>query len=111
MEKKTIDSRLDRPSVQVPNLKTSDGVKWSKVVIVARQLGGVVIKTRGNHPYEIIFPNQDRPIPLSKDVNTISLAKEIRIQLFKSIPEHKIPKMTKLRQAINSGDVHKLELD
>jgi hypothetical protein len=106
MEKETLKSRK-RTSSSVPNLRTKDGVPFKRVEEAAASLGGWIEVNHGSrHPFVIHFPKETRPIPLSADVSTTALARKIREQLFNSIASHKIPNTTKLRRALNSGNIH-----
>ena len=102
----TLKERLDKESTPVSNRNTSDGIKWSNIAYVARQLGGWII-AGGRHNYEIVFPKATQPIPLSSDVGSRKLADEILDQLPNFLPEHKLRILNNnnLRKALNHGDL------
>lgn len=105
LARETIKERI-RNSAHSFNLtgKTSDKVKFSDIATVARELGGKIEKG-GRHPYEIKFDNSSRPIPLSFDVKSKVIAKEITQQLAYSMPSKKIPKKELLEEAFAKGSL------
>lgn len=106
MVKETLNERLKAPSSSLPNNKTKDGIPWSNISAVIRRLGGVFQFVKGTrHPYKIDFPNHTSLIPLSEDVQSGKLAKQVREQLQHSLPEYKWIKSGNLRRAFNTGDV------
>lgn len=104
-EAETLSERLTKASDTPPARKTKDGVSWSNVTKVARQLGGWLECKGKTHACELVFPNAKRKVPLSSDVHSGALAEQIRNQLPNFLPEHKIPTKQKLRTAFVSGDI------
>ncbi|MEK6900561.1 MAG: hypothetical protein AABX05_05535 [Nanoarchaeota archaeon] len=107
MEAETLAGRLSARSEDPPAQKTKDGVSWKKIVLVSRELGGRLECGRGRHSCSLLFPKGNRPVPLSSDVSTTALAEKIREQLLYSLPKHKIPNATLLRNALKQGDLRR----
>lgn len=106
MEVTTAKARFHR-SDNIPPLCSSDGVSWRRIIDVCTQLGGWYEATkRGRHKGAIIFPSSTRPVPLSEDLSSTNLAKQVRKQLINFLPEHKIPNNRNLRVAFVRGDLH-----
>ena len=99
----TLREHLKTSSDAVPAGRLKDGVSFSDVLVVARQLGGWGVASSGKHVYQIVFPNSTRPIPLSKDVGSQLIAKAIVQQLRVLLPEHKIPSQSDVQKWLKRG--------
>jgi len=107
MQSATIQERMRTKSASNLHLNTNDGISWSNISEVARQLGGWLIVTTGDHPRAIIFPNREKNIPFSPDVRSTRVAKQVRNQLKKFMPKHKIPKKIAIENAFKLGDIRR----
>ncbi|MBI4451580.1 hypothetical protein HY642_06415 [Candidatus Woesearchaeota archaeon] len=101
----TITERERLPSASVPAQKTKDGTPFARVATVVRALGGYIEFAGGKHPYHICFAGVGTVVPLSADVGIEKLAQQVRQQLTKALPKHKVPKRVNLQNAFASGDV------
>lgn len=103
----TIKRRIESsPFLAVLNNRTRDGISWSGICKVARQLGGSIVVS-GRHNYSISFPNSKRPIPLSRDVDSDTIAGEIIQELKNSLPNHKVAylNIANLKIAFDNADL------
>ncbi|MBI2140675.1 hypothetical protein HYU14_07170 [Candidatus Woesearchaeota archaeon] len=106
-QRQTVAARLSsHRSDPPPSLRTFDNIRWKDIADAARQLGGWLVCTAGAHQCSIVFP-KSRPIPLSKDVDSGRIAKQIHRQLRNFLPEHKIPNATAIEDAIKKGGFRK----
>lgn len=101
--RESLREHLRTASDPVPAGRLKDGVSFSDVLAVARQLGGWGVASRGAHPYQIVFPSGARPITLSKDVGSQLVAKAIVQQLKFSLPAHKVPSQSDVQQWLKRG--------
>lgn len=100
----TIKRRTAAASETPPPMRTRDGFHWSKICEVARELGGRVENTGvGDHPWKIFF-GEDK-ISMSSDLGLGRFAGQMIGLLKNTLPEHKIPKKSKLIKALKKGDV------
>ena len=104
MTKETLKERLARPSSNVPPIKTSNKISWSNIVKVARGFGAWV-ESAGSRPKKIFFPNAPRPIPISKDVHSGAIARQMITCLASSLPKHKLPTKSNLDKAFKKGNI------
>ena len=89
----------------VPNINTSDGIPFRKIVAVARQFGGIFVG-RGRHAHGIEFPATGDVVVLSHNLHSGVIAREIMRILSKILPAHKLPKnISALKVALRSGDI------
>lgn len=104
LTEQTLQVRLKRTSADITPNSTKDGVRWSNIAQVARELGGW-IEVASTHQLTIRFPNATRPIPLSRDVGSRLLAEEIKEQLQNFLPAHKAGSLnvSNIRKALNAG--------
>ncbi len=102
----TLAERLSHPFTPAGANRTNDGVSWGDIVYVVRQLGGWTA-IGGRHQIVIVFPKSTQNIPISRDVNSGVIAKEILEQLPNWFPEHKIRNLNenKLKTALRAGDL------
>ena len=101
--KTSLGIHLRRYSDPVPAGKTKDGVTFTNVLEVARQLGGWGVARLAGAHYEILFPNSHRQIVLSKSADSGAVAKEMVAQLRSSLPEHKIPSQSDVQKWLKRG--------
>ena len=102
----TTQNNLSKSTQPSLSIRTNDGVRWGKIVKVARQFGAKGVERR-NHPYTIYLPNATRPISVSEDVSSLGISNQMRTQLGQSLPTDKIPTNYQLISAFKKGDLIK----
>ncbi len=98
----TLKRRSATETAAAPAEKTSDGVPFRNIAQVVRELGGWLVSS-STHVVSILFPNASRPVPLSKDARSARLAQQIRDQLARWLPTHKIPSTSELVSSFRVG--------